>query len=703
MKNLQLDFLTYRDILEKYKIIITGKPVYNIEEAKKYSKEIGYPVVLKLISPEVIHKSDLDFVKLNITNENELIQSYNEIIKNTEKQKIKTISYILLQEMCAPGFELLIGAKQDACYGPVTMIGMGGKYVELLKDAAPGVGILSKKDVLRALSYTKANKILNGYRNEKLAKDLVINLAINVSKLMDENPDIIELDLNPVIVYEDKINIVDVRLIKGNPVLHPYFNKLSINEKSLDAIFSPKSVALFGASVTGTAGGTIMRNMIDFKNLYPVNPKYTTLHGKKCYASINSIPKNIDLGIFVVNSEMTVKLFHEFAKNGGKGAIIISDGFAEIGRKDLENELKKISMESGVHFIGPNCLGLIDNFSGVNTMFIPEIKTNIIKKPNSIGIISQSGGIGLELLEMLAGDNISAGRWVSCGNATDISITELLYHMGKDPKIKVITIYLEGINNGPQFIEVGKAVSKEKPVIIIKGGVSGGSAATMSHTASLAGSYQAFKAACEQAGFYLIEEYSEDPKILVNILSILSTHARALNDRIAIVTVGGGAGILLADQVTDAGMQLAHFTKETTKKFSDLLNTKFHSYNPGHKENVFSQICSNPLDLFGDCDDTRLIKAIKILDNDPEIDVILAVIYFQVPGFTEYLLEHLVEVSLETQKPLILAPRGYSDYIFKKRDYLKSKLVSTYTVPFIKSLKVALDIWKKYDIDKNNI
>ncbi|MBN2031068.1 acetate--CoA ligase family protein [bacterium] len=703
MKNMQFDFIACKEILKKYRIYILGTPVYNIEEALSQADEIGYPVAIKLISPEIIHKSDQGLVNLNIKDKKDLIRSYEEMIRNGEKLKIKTGSYILLQEMCKPGFEILVGAKQDACYGPVTMMGMGGKYVELLNDAAPGVGVLSKEDVTRILSYTKANKILNGYRHEKLAKEHVIKLAINVSKLMDENPDIIELDLNPVIVYEDCIKIVDVRLIKGRPILHPHFNKLSINMESLDSIFSPKKVALFGASVTGTAGGTIMRNMIDYENLYPVNPKYDVLHGKKCYSSIHELPKNIDLGIFAVNSEMTVKLFHEFVKSGGKSAIIISDGFAEIGRKDLEDELKKISTDSGVHFIGPNCLGLIDNFSGVNTMFIPEIKTNVIKKPSGIGIITQSGGIGLELLEMLAGDNISVGRWVSCGNATDISVTELLYHMGKDPKIKIITIYLEGIKNGPQFVEVGRSVSKEKPVIIIKGGVSGGSAATMSHTASLAGSYQAFKAACEQAGFYLIEEYSEDPKILVNILSILTTHKKADDNRIAIVTVGGGAGILLADQVVDSGMQLADFSKETRQELTGLLSARFHSYNPGHKENIFLQVSSNPLDLFGDCDNNRLIEAIKILDHAPEVDVILAAIYFQVPGFTEYLLEHLVEISSETKKPLILAPRGYSDYIFRKRDYLKSKMVPTYTVPFVKSLKIALDIWQKYDIDKHNI
>ena len=381
----------------------------------------------------------------------------------------------------------------------------------------------------------------------------------------------------------------------------------------------------------------------------------------------------------------------------------MSDGFAEVGRNDLEQEIKNIADGSHVAYIGPNCLGIIDNFSGVNTMFIPERKTSFIEKPGGIGIISQSGGIGLELLEMLAGDNIPVGRWVSCGNASGVTIPELLNHMKEDARIKVIALYLEGLKDGLQFIEVGKEVSKEKPVIVIKGGVGGGAAATMSHTASLAGSFQAFKAACDQAGFFLIEELTEDPKILVNILSILATQPRARSNRVGIITVGGGAGILLADQITQAGMQLAGFSDRSMHQLSELLIDKFYVSSEEKKKIVLEMISSNPLDLFGDCDDRRLVEAIKILDADPQVDVILLALYFQVPSLSEYITDYLIDLSEMISKPLILAPRGYSEYVWQNRDYLRRKEISSYTVPVIESLSMAIKIWEKYDVDKNNI
>ena len=178
MKNIQLDFIACKEILTRYQIDILGTQVHSIEDAVRQAEEIGYPVAIKLISPDIIHKSDHGFVSLNIMDKSDLIRSYEEMIRNGKKLMIKKGAYVLLQEMCEPGFEILVGAKQDACYGPVTMIGMGGKYVELLKDAAPGVGVLSKKDVTRILSYTKANKIFDGYRHQKLL--FFINLVLMI-------------------------------------------------------------------------------------------------------------------------------------------------------------------------------------------------------------------------------------------------------------------------------------------------------------------------------------------------------------------------------------------------------------------------------------------------------------------------------------------------------------------------------------------
>jgi len=274
-----------------------------------------------------------------------------------------------------------------------------------------------------------------------------------------------------------------------------------------------------------------------------------------------------------------------------------------------------------------------------------------------------------------------------------------LAHMGDDPRIRVIAIYVEGLRNGLQFMEVGRKIAEQKPVIVIKGGMAGGAAATMSHTASLAGSFQAFKAACHQAGFYLIEELTEDPKILINVLSILTTQKPARNNRVAVVSVGGGAAILLADHITSNGMQLTTFSDGTQVRLTRLLGSKIGAASDPDKARIAQRVAANPLDLFGDADDDRLLEALHILNDDPNTDIIVAGLYFQVPYFSEYIAERLVELMPEMRKPLIISPRGYSHFVQQTTEYLSQHDVHTYTVPMVKPLAIALDIWKRYGLD----
>jgi len=277
-----------------------------------------------------------------------------------------------------------------------------------------------------------------------------------------------------------------------------------------------------------------------------------------------------------------------------------------------------------------------------------------------------------------------------------VDIAEILAHMGDDERIKVIAVYLEGIRNGLRFMEAGRTVAEKKPVIVIKGGVAGGAAATLSHTASLAGSFEAFKAMCQQAGLFLIEELTEDPKILINVLSILSTQPPARGGRTAVVSVGGGAAILLADQITEEGLQLAAFAPETKERIRRLLEKKVRAASPSEAENIAKRITANPIDLFGDCDDDMLLEALLILNDDPGTDIIMAATYFQVPYLSEYVAERLVEIQDKFTKPLILSPRGFAAHVWNTRAYLTAHDFQTYTVPMIKPLSIALEIWKRY-------
>jgi len=700
VSGIQADFSTTKDLLESQGISIIGTRVRTREEAVATATAIGFPCAMKLVSPDVIHKTDAGVVILDIESAPMAGESYDTIVANGRKAGAQRIDGVLVQKQARPGFELLVGARQDPVFGPVTMIGYGGRYVELFKDVAPGVGVLTREDVERMLSETLASRIIAGFRGPALDKDAVIDLTIRVSRLMEARPEVTELDLNPVILYPKGYCVVDARMIIGEPIVHPRAVHLSQTRlRSLKAVFEAKSVAVVGASTPGTIGGIILKNSSRVGRLYPINPKRDTLMGLKCYKDFNDLPGPADVAVFAVAPERTIASFRQFCETGGKGAIVVSDGFAEIGRTDLEDELRAISEKHGVVYVGPNCLGVFDNFSGLNTLFLPMRRLNVSTKPGLVGVVSQSGGVGLELLEMAAADNLAIGKWVSCGNASGISIPELLAHMGEDPRIRVIAIYVEGLRNGLQFMEVGRKVAKRKPVIVIKGGMAGGAAATLSHTASLAGSFQAFKAACHQAGFYLLEELTEDPKILINVLSILTTQKPARNNRVAVVSVGGGAGILLADQITSKGMQLTTFSEDTQGKLTRLLGSKIRAASDSEKARIAERVASNPLDLFGDADDDRLLEAIHILNDDSNTDIIVVGLYFQIPYLSEYLAEGLVELMREMRKPLILSPRGYSRYVQRTTEYLAQHDVHTYTVPMIKPLAIALDIWKRYDLD----
>jgi 3-hydroxypropionyl-CoA synthetase (ADP-forming) len=700
MPRRQADFDEAKAILGGVGIPIVGERVKTRNETLALAERLGFPVVMKLVSSEVVHKTDAGFVVLDVSDPRGAAEAHDRLLANARKAGVKAVDGILVQRHEKPGFELLVGATQDPIFGPVTVVGHGGRYVELLGDVAPGVGVLEPADAERMLASTMAGRVIDGFRGPRLDRAAAVDLIVRVSRLMEDRPDIVELDLNPVILYPRGFAVVDARVILGEPVAHPRAENLSRERlASLRAAFEARSVAVVGASKPGSIGGIILKNSSRVGKLFPVNPRYETLHGRRCYPSVRELPEPIDVGVFAVSPEATIQGFEELCARGGKAAIIVSDGFAEIGRSDLEERLRAISERRGVVYIGPNGLGVVDNFTGLNTLFLPLRRTHIDTRPGIVGVVSQSGGVGLELLEMLAADNLSVGKWVSCGNASGVSIPELLQHMGDDPRIKVIAVYLEGLRNGLQFMEVGRSVAEKKPVIVIKGGMAGGAAATMSHTASLAGSFEAFRAACRQAGLHLIEELTEDPKILTNVLSILTTQKPARNDRVGVVSVGGGAAILLADQITAQGMRLTEFADETKARLVELLGCKIRHASEVERARIAQRVAANPLDLFGDADDERLLQAIRILNEDPNTDVVVAGLYFQVPYLSEYIGERLVELHAEMTKPLIISPRGFSEHVTRTREYMCRNDVQTYTVPMIRPLRIALDIWKRYDID----
>lgn len=260
MNKSQMGFKQFKGLLDSYGISLQGQMVTGLNDVLEVADELGYPAVLKAISSQIIHKTDVGVVFLDLMDRDAVKKAYAQIIKNVEKTGVEEIDGILVQTMARTGFELFIGAKQDPSFGPVTMVGHGGRFVELFADAAPGIGILEREDVLIMLSKTMAGRILDGFRGPPLDKESVIDLTLRVSRLMAEHLEIHELDLNPVIVYEQGVSIVDSRIIQGDPIIYPRHTDLSKGKmKSLNSIFNPKSVAIVGASRSGTVGALSLK------------------------------------------------------------------------------------------------------------------------------------------------------------------------------------------------------------------------------------------------------------------------------------------------------------------------------------------------------------------------------------------------------------------------------------------------------------
>jgi len=268
--------------------------------------------------------------------------------------------------------------------------------------------------------------------------------------------------------------------------------------------FKAKSIAVIGASRNpNKIGHVIVKNLLESDysgKIYPVNPNASEIVGLKSYSSVSSIRGKVDMAVISVPAKYALKAVESCGKKRIKYVIMVTAGFSEVGNHDLEKDLLFLVRKYRINLLGPNVLGVFDAYSGLDTLFLPRLRLNR-PKPGGISFISQSGAIGSATLDLAAKEGYGFAKFISYGNALSINESDLIEYLGNDKQTKVICLYVEGIRDGKRFIKVCKKVSKKKPIVALKGGVTkSGSKATLSHTASLAGSVDIYKAAFKQAG-----------------------------------------------------------------------------------------------------------------------------------------------------------------------------------------------------------
>jgi acetyltransferase len=413
----------------------------------------------------------------------------------------------------------------------------------------------------------------------------------------------------------------------------------------LDVFFSPKTVAVIGATETAnTVGRTLLWNLVTSPfggTVYPVNPKRPSVLGVKAYKSISDIPEQVDLAVIVTPPPSIPGIIRECGENGVQGAVVISAGFKEIGPEgaELERQLLHEAQEAGIRVIGPNCLGVMSPLSGLNATF-----ATTIARPGSVGFISQSGALCTAVLDWSLKEMVGFSAFVSVGSMVDVGWGDLIYHLGNDPKTRSIVIYMESIGNARAFLSAAREVALNKPIIIIKPGRTAAAAkAAASHTGSLTGSDEVLDAAFRRSGVLRVNNIAD----LFYMAEVLSKQPSPRGPRLTIVTNAGGPGVLATDALIMGGGELAELTPATMEAYNAVLPATW-SHN-------------NPVDIIGDASPERYAKALQIAANDPNSDGMLVILTPQAMTDPTMIAEQLKPLAKQEGKPVLASWMGGVD------------------------------------------
>jgi acetate---CoA ligase (ADP-forming) len=368
----------------------------------------------------------------------------------------------------------------------------------------------------------------------------------------------------------------------------------------LDPVLNPRSVAVIGASRReGTIGYTVTLNMIQGKfpgPIYPINPGASEICGLKAYPSIEDVPEPVDAAVYCVPADKVLEVVRQCAKAGVKGHIIITSGFAEVGKKDIEDEVVRIARDAGGRVIGPNIIGVMSNPAKANASFCP-----MLPYPGNTALVSQSGALILALDTVTFARRFGISSMISLGNMADVDMADCIEYYAQDPNTKCIALYVEGAKNGFKFMEAGRKAGK--PIVTLKAGISAhGAAAAASHTGSLAGSVKVYQAACQQAGMV----WANDLDDLLNKSQALSMQPTLKGDNIVIITNGGGIGVLGTDAAERHGIPLKTAPAD--------VQTEFRKYMPDYGS------AKNPVDITGGSGVAGYEGAIEAALKSPWVD-----------------------------------------------------------------------------------
>jgi len=417
-----------------------------------------------------------------------------------------------------------------------------------------------------------------------------------------------------------------------------------ITEGHIDFFFKPESIALIGASPNPEKlSCTILESLLKMGfqgKIYPVNPGYQEIRGLKCYPAPGEITDKIDIAIFAVPASTVLEILNGPVENI-KGAIIVSSGFREIGPegKEMEARLKEILEEKGIRAMGPNCLGIYDTASKVDTFFISSDK---VERParDGISVLTQSGSFAAMIMDEMANEGAGVARVVSYGNKVDVDESDCLEFLAGDEATKAVALYIESVGNGRRFLAAASRCVQKKPVVALKvGKQEPGARAASSHTGAISGRYEAYEAAFRKAGIIEVASYEE----LKDACKVLNRFPLVRGKRVLIITDGGGIGISIADACEEAGLRVPDLSRKTVNKLIKKLP-------------AFASV-RNPVDLTGSVKDEHYVAALQEAFGD-EYDLTIVSLLWGPPLLSKEVAKKIKDFANNCEKPVLICSPG---------------------------------------------
>jgi acetyl coenzyme A synthetase (ADP forming)-like protein len=577
-------------------------------EAARIAKEIGFPVVMKIVSPDILHKTDAGGVMVGLKSAAEAEQAYETILRNARKHNPgANVSGALIQQMLVGGHEVIVGALTDPSFGKVVAFGLGGVLVEVLKDVTFRLAPAREADALSMLDGIAAAEILRGVRGgAAVDRAALARIIVAVSQLVSDFPEIHELDLNPVFASPDGATAADVRIIADfAPHRERYRPAQDEILRAMNRIMKPDAVAVIGASPEdGKIGNSVMKNLINggYRGaIYPIHPKVPEVLGRKAYKSVKDVAGPIDVAVFAIPAPLVAGALKECGEKKIPGAVLIPSGFAETGNVELQEQIVAVGREYNVRLMGPNIYGFYYTHKNLCATFCTPYDIK-----GTAALSSQSGGVGMAIIGFSRSAKMGVSAIVGLGNKSDIDEDDLLTFFEQDPNTQVVAMHVEDLKDGRSFAEVAQRVSKKKPVIVLKAGRTAiGARAAKSHTAALAGNDRIYDDVLRQSGVVRAMSLND----MLEFARCLPILPAPKGENVLIITGAGGSGVLLSDACADNGLTLMTMPPD--------LDAAFRKFIPPFGA------AGNPVDITGGEPPQTYQNTIKLGLEDPRIHALI--------------------------------------------------------------------------------